>query len=88
MYIDGSFITDEPFPKDVDGCWGADASIDLDRLDEVFLDFSDRRRRMKERYGVDFFPASSVEANSKQAFLDFFQTGRDGRSKGILVIDL
>ncbi|HEM61061.1 MAG TPA: hypothetical protein ENO24_02125, partial [Chloroflexi bacterium] len=51
VYIDGSFVTDEPFPKDVDGCWEADASIDLGKLDDVFLDFSDRRRRMKYRYG-------------------------------------
>lgn len=88
VYVDGSFVTDKPFPKDVDGCWEADSSIDLGKLDAVFLDFSDHRRQMKDRYGVDFFPASSVEGNTRQVFLDFFQIDRDGRSKGVLVIDL
>jgi hypothetical protein len=88
VYINGSFVTGKPFPNDVDGCWEADSSIDMDKLDMVFLDFSDRRRRMKDRYGVDFFPGSYVEGDSRQTFLDFFQVDRDGRSKGVLVIDL
>jgi hypothetical protein len=88
VYVDGSFVTDKAFPNGVDGCWDAGGTIDLGKLDQVFLDFTDRRRKMKEKYGVDFFPASSVEGNSRQAFLDFFQVDRDGRSKGVLVIDL
>jgi hypothetical protein len=88
VYIDGSFVTDKQFPNDVDGCWDADSPVDLGELDAVFLDFSDHRRQMKERYGVDFFLASSVEGESRQAFLDFFQVDRDGRSKGVLVVDL
>jgi hypothetical protein len=88
VYIDGSFVTGKQLPNDVDGCWDAEGLIDLGNLDPVFLDFSDHRRQMKERYGVDFFPASSVEGESREAFLDFFQVDRDGRSKGILVIDL
>ena len=43
---------------------------------------------MKEKYGVDFFPASRVERGSGQAFLDFFQIDKDGRRKGILIIEL
>jgi hypothetical protein len=88
VYIDGSFVTDKASPNDVDGCWDAGGSVNLSKLDPVFLDFSKRRREMKEKYGVDFFPASSVEGNSRQAFLDFFQVDRDGRSKGVLAIDL
>jgi hypothetical protein len=88
VYINGSFVTDKELPNDVDGCWDADGPLDLGRLDAVFLDFSHHRRQMKERYGVDFFPASSVEGESRQAFLDFFQVDRDGRSKGVLVVDL
>ena len=87
VYVDGSFVTDKPFPSDVDGCWETDADIDLVELDEVFLDFGERRRRMKERYGVDFFPCSSTEGDSKKAFLDFFQVDKDGRSKGIVMIE-
>lgn len=43
---------------------------------------------MKAKYGVDFFPANGVELGSGQPFLDFFQTDKDGRPKGILVIEL
>lgn len=88
VYLNGSFVTDTMYPNDVDGCWDADANIDLQRLDPVFLSFDQGRRQMKDKYGVDFFPASSVECNSSQAFLDFFQVDKDGRSKGILVIEL
>lgn len=88
VYINGSFVTDESFPKDVDGCWDAEDSIDLNKLDPVFLNFDHRRRQMKEKYGVDFFPASRVERGSGRAFLDFFQIDKDGRRKGILIIEL
>jgi hypothetical protein len=88
VYINGSFVTDKLSPNDVDGCWEADSSIDMDKLDVVFLDFSAHRRQMKDKYGVDFFPASYVEGDSRQTFLDFFQVDRDGRPKGVLVVDL
>jgi len=88
VYIDGSFVTDESFPNDVDGCWDAEHNIHLDKLDPVFLDFDDNRRRMKDKYGVDFFPASFVECGSGRAFLDFFQVDKDGRSRGILMVEL
>lgn len=88
VYINGSFVTDKSFPKDVDGCWDAEESIDLSKLDPVFLDFDHARHRMKAKYGVDFFPANGVELGSGQPFLDFFQTDKDGQPKGILVIEL
>ncbi len=88
VYVDGSFATDKPVPNDVDGCWEANADIDLGKLDEVFLDFGQRRRRMRQKYGVDFFPCSLSEGDTRKAFLDFFQVDKDGRAKGILAIEL
>lgn len=88
VYVDGSFVTDKPVPNDVDGCWEADVDIDLGKLDGVFLDFGERRRRMKKKYGVDFFPCSFSEGDTRKAFLDFFQVDKDGRAKGILAIEL
>lgn len=46
LYLGGSFVTKDPAPKDVDGCWEADG-VNLDLLDPVLLDFKYRRKRMK-----------------------------------------
>lgn len=88
VYVDGSFVTDKPAPNDVDGCWEASVDVDLGKLDEAFLDFGERRRRMKQKYGVDFFPCSYTEGDTRKAFLRFFQVDKDGRAKGILAIEL
>lgn len=88
VYINGSFIANKSLPKDVDGCWDAEETIDLNKLDPVFLNFEHGRLQMKEKYGVDFFPANAVELGSGQPFLDFFQIDKDGRPKGILLIEL
>jgi hypothetical protein len=42
---------------------------------------------MKKKYGVDFFPCSFLEGDTRKAFLDFFQVDKDGRAKGILAIE-
>ncbi len=88
VYINGSFVTREPEPKDIDGGWVPVELINLDVLDPVFLDFSSGRKRMKEKYGVDFFIANHVEGGSGYPFIDFFQISRDGDPKGIIFIDL
>lgn len=88
VYINGSFVTRKAHPKDIDGCWDADEQVREDRLDPVFLDFKDSRRAMREKYGVDFFVSQTIEANSGVPFVQFFQQDRDGRPKGILLINL
>jgi hypothetical protein len=88
VYVDGSFVTDKQVPNDVDGCWEANVDVDLGKLEEVFLDFGGRRRRMKEKYGVDFFPCSYTEGDTRKAFLGFFQVDKEGRAKGIVAIEL
>jgi hypothetical protein len=88
VYINGSFITDKGYPNDVDGCWDVHNEIDQDILDPVFLDFSRNRQRMKEKYGVDFFIAGSVELGSGYPFVQFFQTNKEGHEKGIILLNL
>ena len=46
VYLDGSFVTDKGLPGDFDACWEA-RGVDLDLLDPVLLDFSDRRGRRR-----------------------------------------
>jgi hypothetical protein len=50
----------------------------------VFL--AESRAPMKERYGVELFPAFVIEAGSGLPFPKFFQVNRDGEPKGILVV--
>lgn len=88
VYIDGSFVTNKAEPADIDGCWDVDEYVRVEALDPVFLDFSNRRQAMKEKYGVDFFIANAMELGSGMPFVEFFQINRDGDSKGILVIEL
>lgn len=84
IWIDGSFVTSKKEPRDVDGCWEYTERVDLGRLDPVFL--AESRTPMKEKYGVEFFPAFVIEAGSNLPFPKFFQVNRDGDPKGILVV--
>ncbi len=90
IYIGGSFATNKEFPGDFDVCW-EDDNVDfgkLQALDPVLLDFKNQRAAQKAKYGGELFPASSVASADGQTFLEFFQQGRDGNSKGIIAIDL
>lgn len=88
VYLDGSFVTGKLEPGDFDACWGIDG-VDVERLDPVFLDFSNSRARQKQRFGGEFFPAELPEGPTGKTFLEFFQTDKEtGNAKGILAIDL
>src|SRR2546428_11474517 len=89
IYIDGSFVTRKMKPKDFDACWSAE-EVNDQLLDPVLLDFSNRRARMKEIYGVELFIAhAQADMESGKRFLDYFQRDkRTGESKGILGIKL
>ncbi len=94
VLVDGSFTTEKEEPADIDGCWSAAGDVDFHRIDSDFWDFDDivdfqeKRKLVKERYGLDFFIAESVEGGSGKPFSEFFQTNRDGYPKGILKIVL
>ena len=90
IYIGGSFVTNQEFPGDFDVCW-ADETVDFVRLkeiDPVLLDLTNKRAAQKAKYGGELFPASVTEGSSKKKFLDFFQTTRNGETKGIIAVDL
>ncbi len=84
IWINGSFVTSKKEPNDVDGCWEYTENVNIGRLDPVFL--AESRLPMKEKYGVEFFPAFVIEAGSGLPFPKFFQVNRDGDPKGILVV--
>src|SRR5574341_587117 len=46
IFINGSFVTSKEQPNDFDALWDIDG-VDPEKLDPVFLDFSERRAAQK-----------------------------------------
>lgn len=86
LWLNGSFVTAKDEPGDFDACWDTDG-VDLDVLDPVLMDLSDRRSAQKARFGGELFP-NVTETQSGLSFAEFFQNERDTSRKGIVVIRL
>lgn len=86
-YIDGSFVTATEQPGDFDACWDAQG-VDFDLVDDRLLTFDRGRATQKAAFLGELFVAESRADPQGTLFLEFFQTDRDGRRKGIIVIDL
>jgi len=85
IFLDGSFITEKTDPGDFDACWDP-IGVDDTKLNPVFLDFSEGRKKQKERFHGEFFPTSYL-ADGKHFFLDYFQIDKyTGLAKGIICI--
>ncbi|MFM2667154.1 hypothetical protein AAFX24_20405 [Vibrio mediterranei] len=88
LYIDGSYVTKKPYPGDYDACWDVD-NVQRDRLDDVFLEFSNGRAQQKEKYEGEFFPAQWNADNKPTRYIDFFQKEKhSGGQKGIVLLNL
>lgn len=87
VYVDGSFVTTKPTPGDFDACWDIEG-VEGELVAPVFFNFADGRAAQKEQFGGEFFPAQLPEGGTGRNWLDFFQQDREGRPKGIVVIDL
>jgi len=74
VYIGGSFVTSKEQPNDFDGCFDP-MTVDLYSLDPVF----DSAAAQQDRFGGDLKPNPN--------FVGFFQTDRDGNSRGVIEID-
>lgn len=87
FYLDGSFTTGKPVPRDYDGCWDPD-HVDSTKLDPVLLKFDNKREVQKLKYRGELF-INSLSADGRRNFLDFFQIDKDsGKPKGIIRISL
>ena len=88
IYLDGSYVTGKPRPRDFDACWDP-AGVDVGKLDPVFLDFRNGQAAQKAAFKGEFFPSSMICADVSRAFIEFFQLDRfTGRKKGIISISL
>ncbi len=83
LYLNGSFITEKQEPKDYDACWETDG-VD-NTISPILRDIKTFKDERKRKYCGDiFYCAPELGAD----FLHFFQLGRDGKSKGVIRIDL
>ena len=88
VYIDGSFVTTKERPGDFDACWDI-RNVNDEKLDPVFLDFTQGRAAQKRRFRGEFFPAQLPEGATGRAFVEFFQVNKlTGKQKGVLAIRL
>ena len=87
VYIDGSFVSAKDEPADFDACWDA-VGVDFDLIDERLLTFDSGRATQKAAFLGELFIADARADPQGTLFRDFFQTDREGRRKGIVVIDL
>jgi hypothetical protein len=72
VFIDGSFVTRKETPNDYDACW-RQTGIDPERLDPVFLDFSNFWRAQKERFGGEFLIAETPADLDGATIFEYFQ---------------
>ena len=87
IYLDGSFITEKPVPKDYDVCWDP-VNVNGRKVDKTLLTFANKREEQKKVYYGEFFP-SSVQADGANTFLDFFKKDKyTDKAKGIIKIRL
>ena len=75
VVIGGSFVTAKEYPNDFDG-WYESFGLDLNVLDRLFLE--DTKLQFEILGGTLFEPPN---------YEGFFQTDRDGRPKGVIVLD-
>lgn len=87
VYIDGSFVTTKETPGDYDGCWDP-KGVSIDKLDPVFLDFSNKRAAQKAKYGGEMFTSGSPAGPAGKTFLEFFQQDQEENPKGIVAFAL
>ena len=85
--MDGSFVTSKEVPGDFDGCWDS-VGVDFDSLDDRLLQFGQGRAVQKAAFLGELFIADLGADPQGTLFRDFFQADRDGRRKGIVVIEL
>lgn len=58
------------------------------RLEPTLKDFSNRRAAQKAKYGGEFFEAEAYATPDGTAYIEFFQTTREGKPKGLVVLRL
>lgn len=87
LFVDGSFTSCRERPSDWDGCF-LGCEIDWQIVDPRLKDVNANRQSLKADFKCDVFDAETINGETGKPFREFFQQDRNGKPKGILVLDL
>jgi hypothetical protein len=88
VWLDGSFVTKKRDPNDYDGCFSMTELQNDHAIDPVWFDSVQPRSAMKAKFKGELMIAEMLGGGPGQPYFDFFQKDRDGKSKGIVELDL
>lgn len=84
IHLCGSFVTEKDYPEDYDACWTPEG-VDISKLDRSFL--ARDSSGQKKKYLGEFYP-SVDQVIDGPFYLEYFQHGKNGNDRGIIIIDL
>lgn len=88
FYVNGSFVTSEPKPRDFDCCWDND-DVDIEYLKKnapLILRYYDSAAQ-KAKYKGEIYQSDQAVDESTSS-IEFFQRDRGLNKKGIIAIEL
>jgi hypothetical protein len=86
--VDGSYVTAKDMPEDFDAAFDTNG-VNGQLVDPVLLRHTDGRKAMRAKYFGDMFPWSAVASvSSGMNFVEFFQQDREGRPKGVVLLNV
>lgn len=95
VYLDGSFVSNKKKPNDYDVCWNpSQPGLNLDRLPRCLHPCHRDSSLQKRTYRGEFYPESTLVHEGLvcgiegMTIVEFFQRGRDGKDKGIVLLNL
>lgn len=94
VFIDGSFVTENPKPGDWDGCFDPTGMSSKDEMKlytnyPVFADIDHPRLQQKMLFKGEIFPSTTIIDKSGKTIFELFQEDKKDKSpKGIIQISL
>lgn len=87
VVIDGSFVTDKPDPNDIDVILAPKpGALVSSRFNDLLKTYCEDDVFTMEAFGIEAFPTASQEDLDR--WIDFFSTNKQGRSRGLLRLEL
>ncbi len=89
VIIDGSFVTTEDEPGDIDLLLvPKPESVYDDDYGELVQLLCENREETKERFGCEAFPVEEANSESYLEGIEFFSRDRNGNVRGLLRVNL
>ena len=87
IWVDGSFVTRERWPRDFDLCYDF-AQVDTALLHPLLADFSGGRWRQKQEFGGEALPHDLPFRPNGETVLEAFKRDRSNNEKGLARLNL